>query len=390
MNMTNQEVADEISTVKNHSLQSRRIYQRVINYYSEFNNMTMMELVDEADDEEEEGIRWKKRKLKSRLLRFRQHLVDENYSKATIKQYFTVVKAVYRYFEIEIHTIPSLNEKNINIPEPLEYEDLLTHEELNMILDNVNPKFVAIILFMTSSGCARHETLSLTIQSYIDATKMYHDETDIYNVIKKLEKIDDVVPKFKLKRQKTNKYYSTFCSPEAVHAINNYLLNHRVNLKASDKLFNIKKSYLPYALNKLNNDLELGHAGSFGRLRSHMFRKFHSSMLLKTGMTESEIDFLQGRGKSQTHTAYFYDDADDLREKYIHGLPYLAIRENVNSLDIKSPEFVKMESELNEKNEAIKNYEDEFERINNRQDELEKLVLGSIDKSELAKLNKLL
>ena len=49
-----------------------------------------------------------------------------------------------------------------------------------------------------------------------------------------------------------------------------------------------------------------------------------------------------------------------------------------------------MESELNEKNEAIKNYEDEFERINNRQDELEKLVLGSIDKSELAKLNKLL
>lgn len=365
MNMTNQEIAEEISTVKNHSQQTRNIYKRVINYYSEFNNMTIRELIDEADAEEEAGIRWKKRKLKSRLLRFRQHLVEENYTKATIKQYFTVVKAVYRYFEIEIHIMPQLNEKNINIPQSLEYEDLLTHKELNMILDNVNAKFAAIILFMTSSGCARHETLSLTIQDYIDATNMYHDETDIYEVIKQLEKIDDVIPKFKLKRQKTNKYYSTFCSPEAVHAINNYLLNHRVNLKPADKLFKIKASYLPYALNKLNDELNLGYAGSFGRLRTHMFRKFHASMLLKTGMTESEIDFLQGRGKSQTHTAYFYDDADDLREKYIHGLPYLAIRDNINCLDIKSPEYLKLENELEDKKQEVESMNDRLSAIEN-------------------------
>ena len=198
MNMTNTEIADEISSFKNHSPQTRKIYKRVIDYYSEFNQMSINDLINEADQEEEKGIRWKKRKIKSRLLRFRQHLIDENYTKATIKQYFTVVKAVYRYYEIEIHTIPQLNDRNVNIPEDMEYEDLLTHEELNMILENVNAKFAAIILFMTSSGCARHETLSLRIRDYIKATEMYHNETDIYRVIKVLDESDeDIIPRFK-------------------------------------------------------------------------------------------------------------------------------------------------------------------------------------------------
>ncbi|MCR5027201.1 MAG: site-specific integrase, partial [Methanobrevibacter sp.] len=339
MAMNNEEISSEISLMKNHSKQTQKIYKRVIEYYSEYNQMSMYELIEEADREEEQGIRWKKRKIKHRLLRFRQHLVDENYTKATIKQYFTVVKAVYRHYEIEIHNIPTLNERNVNIPEDMEFEDLLSHEELNIVLENVNAKFRAIILFMTSSGCARNETLSLTINDYIKATEDYHKKTDIYEVIEELNKIDDVIPKFKLKRQKTNKYYFTFCSPEAVKAINNYLLNHRLNLKPSDKLFKIKPSYLPYALNQLNEGLGFGHAGSYGRLRTHMFRKFHASMLLKGGMTESEIDNLQGRGKSQTHTAYFYDDTEDLREKYISCLGLLAIKDNVNNYDIKSQEY---------------------------------------------------
>lgn len=363
--MTNTEIANEISLMKNHSKQTRKIYRRVINYYSEFNNMSMEELIEEADKEEENGVRWKKRKIKQRLLRFRQHLVDENYTKATIKQYFTVVKAVYRHYEIEIHNIPTLNERNVNIPEDMEFEDLLTHQELNMVLDNVNAKFKAIILFMTSSGCARNETLSLTIKDYIQATDQYHNETEIYNVIKALSNVDDVVPKFRLKRQKTNKYYYTFCSPEAVRAINNYLLNHRNDLKPKDKLFKIKKSYLPYALSILNDELGLGHAGSFGRLRTHMFRKFHGSMLLKGGMTESEIDSLHGRGKSPTHAAYFYDDTKDLREKYISCLHLLAIRDNVNIYDMKSPEYIQLENELIEKNAEVESMNDRLSAIEN-------------------------
>ena len=52
----------------------------------------------------------------------------------------------------------------------------------------------------------------------------------------------------------------------------------------------------------------------------------------------------------------------------------LTINLNINNLDLKSPEFVKLETELNKKTQIIKNYEDEFKKINNRQDKLEKLV----------------
>ena len=87
-----------------------------------------------------------------------------------------------------------------------------------------------------------------------------------------------------------------------------------------------------------------------------MFRKFHGSMLLKGGMTESEIDSLHGRGKSPTHAAYFYDDTKDLHEKYISCLHLLAIRDNVNIYDMKSPEYIQLENELIEKNAEVESY----------------------------------
>ena len=38
----------------------------------------------------------------------------------------------------------------------------------------------AIILFISSSGCARQETLNITIQDFIEATHEYHNSNDIY------------------------------------------------------------------------------------------------------------------------------------------------------------------------------------------------------------------
>ena len=57
MSMTNQEILDEIAMVRNHGRQSRNTYRRAITHYCEFHNMTMQELLDEADQEEENGVR---------------------------------------------------------------------------------------------------------------------------------------------------------------------------------------------------------------------------------------------------------------------------------------------------------------------------------------------
>ena len=82
----------------------------------------------------------------------------------------------------------------------------------------------AIILFICSSGCARAETLSLTIQDYIDSLSEYlpNNKKDIFEIIDYLNGLDNIVPTINIRRIKTNKFYITYCSPEAVKAVNAY------------------------------------------------------------------------------------------------------------------------------------------------------------------------
>ena len=109
----------------------------------------------------------------------------------------------HQYFEIEIHDLPSLNKKNIKVPEPINYVDLPTKEIIKKALKIADNRMKAIILFMSSSGCAKRETLNLTIQDFIDATKEYHNSNNINEVIETLKEREDVIPMFRLKRQKT-------------------------------------------------------------------------------------------------------------------------------------------------------------------------------------------
>lgn len=89
---------------------------------------------------------------------------------------------------------------------PIYYNDLPDKELLRHILKMVNPLMKAIILFMTSSGCAKRETLNITVHDFIDATYDYHHKDNIDDVIEALIGREDVVPSWRLRRQKTNKY----------------------------------------------------------------------------------------------------------------------------------------------------------------------------------------
>lgn len=79
------------------------------------NKLSLAELIEEAEKEEEQGIRWKHRTLKRRLLNFRKYLMD-NYYYNTVSNTFTPVLVVYKYFEIEIHDLPRIDKKVIIIP----------------------------------------------------------------------------------------------------------------------------------------------------------------------------------------------------------------------------------------------------------------------------------
>lgn len=320
---TDEKLLNEFVKIRNLSTRTKHGYKDALNKYVKFQNESFIYLLKEADQEEENGIRWKNRKLKKRLVNFRIFLY-ENFMLSTAKVHFQRILTLYKHFEIEVHDIPKVSSKSCKQSKPITFEDLLTKEMIIEALEIANPIMRAIILFMSSSGCGRRETLNLTIQDFIDASYEYHQKQNIEEALFVLKELDDVVPTFRINRQKTNKYYFTFCSPKATNEIVYYLLENR-KLNSEDKLFKINLDYLNRNFVKINKELNLGKVGKYNRFRSHMLRKFHASSLynVDNGLSLAEIDALQGRKKDNTHASYFMENPNNIKVKYIKSLSAL-------------------------------------------------------------------
>lgn len=349
INMTN-ELLEEIHMVKNHSPKTRKNYKIAVKKYTEFCSMSLEELIEEAEAEEDAGVKWKRRKLKRRLLSFRHYLL-ENYSLNGALAIYRPITAIYKYYEIEIFNLPPINKKNVNSAQPVQFSDLPDKEIIRKAVNIASPLMSAVIYFIASSGCAKRETLNLTIQDYIDALSDYTKKTDIIDIIHEMKDVENVVPTFKILRQKTDKYYTTYCSPEAVEAINSYIINRKDPLTNESPLFKIYHTTFNKKFVELNNELGLGKIGNYNRLRSHMLRKFHASALYNDGMSLDNVNDLQGKAKNKTDQAYFMTNPEDLKYEYIRHLHAVTINKEVEKLSIKSPEFMQMEKE----NEHYKN-----------------------------------
>lgn len=366
MNMNDEIILDQFVKSRNLKPRTKKGYKYSLRQYTDFHQMTLEELLSEAEAEEELGIRWKHRKLKTRLINFRNWL-QNNFLNNTAKKNFGRVLTFYKHHEIEIHTLPPFNEKNSNFAEAITFDKLPDREIIKHALKiTESPVMRAIILFMSSSGCAMAETLELTIDDFIEATKHYHNETDIYKVIDVLNERDDVIPTFRLRRQKNNKFYYTFCTPEATAEILNYLLSRKKQLTGKDQLFKIHEVWLFTKFAEINDMLNLGKVGKHRRFRSHMLRKFHASYLKNAGMEKDDVNALQGKSRNSTDESYFYDDPKSLQEKYIEFMGAITINLDVNNLDIKSSEFVELENKVAEKDKIISDYENMFCEIDSR------------------------
>lgn len=360
---------EEFIQDRNLSSESKRDYSAAVKSYTEFNKMTLAELINEADTEEDENIRMKKRKIKKKLKNYRNYLLNEKkYSINTIKSYFTKIKTIYNHFKIEIPYIPPMN-LNETIHE--RFTDIPTKKNIKDALEATNNlKYKALILFMSSSGSAMHETLSITIQDFIKATSEYHSHTHIEDVLNHLSKKKDVIPLFEMIRSKTNYPYYTCCSPEAVESILRYLKT-RKKLKKDDKLFNITKTRAFMFFKQINDKLGWGKVKNYIFFHSHALRKFHATMIEETGLANA----LQGRKPDPITGAYFKVNPKRIKEKYTQYLPKLTINETkVNILNDEG--YKKLEKLENE----LKIEKQRFEEFKTQQEEREKKILQELGK----------
>lgn len=423
------EILDNISKMQNWETKTRSGYNDAVNRYIEFHGESLSELIKEAENEEDEGLPWRKRQLRTRLLNFRA-FVYKKHLENTAKSYFTRVQTIYRFLEIELHKLPRVSEKVGNKAIPIYYEDLPTNEKIRLACDISDPLMTAILIFMSGSGQAKNETLNITIRDFIKATQKYHtveiettidttkyegevstnrqelkivkddkivtDHKEILNsIIKDLMIVEEkMYPDFQIKRGKTNKYYRTSCSDEATRAIVNYLLTRTDKIDFDNKLFKTNETYFFERFKEINKKLELGKIGNRNSFTSHMLRKFHASNLNKAvkmpdgtvekGMEEDEIDALQGKVKVGTRKSYYFNDYDSLRERYIQFADRLKIYDSANESDFRTEKYKELEKqlkhELEEKNKIISNIAGENLKLKQDTEEFKNEMNKKIEK----------
>ena len=311
--MMSEELLKRFCSNRNIKYSTLKSYRSAIAKYEFFHDMDMGSLMDEAIVEEDEGISLKNRKIKGRLLDFRSFLLDSGLAISTVRTYFSRIKTFYRHFEIEL---PYLNDIKFDEEYLSSYYDLPTRGDIRKVCSISSNAFRALVLFISSSGCAKAETLSLTVGDFVKASDEYHDGGSIDDVLNCLIGRRDIVPAFYLKRIKTNKFYYAFCSPEASHHIVKYLIS-RKGLSLDDRLFDFTDSSLIYSFKKVNDKLNMGFVGRYRFFRSHALRKFHASNI---GLSADIVDELQGRGKTRVREAYMKTNPIKLKEIYMGAM----------------------------------------------------------------------
>lgn len=355
-------------------------YTQALSAYTENTGLTPYELIAEADQEEENKVRMRDRKIKDRLINFRSSMVDQGLADFTIRGRMGAVRSFYQSFDIELPKLQGerrkarVREENTGIP---------TKEDLQAVLKVCDPLEKAIMLTGVSSGLSSVEIQNLTIGQF---RKGYDHETGITT--------------FKIQRTKTGVEFITFLSPECSRAIWEYLEYRNREVKAatwqrkrqllkqrvvSDDgyLFIVRQLDDSYLENHSEEQRKLSgnvmqkmframsakakkdtKRGTYNTVRSHTMRKYFNSILLNAGCDSFHVEFFMGHELDNTRAAYFRASPEKLKEIYKKYVPFLTIEKSLDITD--SPDFKRIIEEnevLRAEREEIKEMKAEIDRI---------------------------
>lgn len=295
--------------------------------YTNAKYISLDEAIQYYFTEEDQHIPLRERTIKKDLIGFREYLINDNRIKSnnTIKTYFSKIRTIFNHYEVELPRLPSLRLDKEYVSN---FNELPTHNMIRTAVDQSELIYKAIFLFMSSSGSAKAETLSITTGMFLQGCKEYIDEDitndNIHSILKSLKGQHNIIPVIYLCRLKTDKYYYTCCTPEAAYYIIEYL-NTRKDIGLEDKLFDINDSQLFFKFQKINDLNNWGFVGKYRRFRSHALRKFMASNI---GLSRDQVDLFQGRSKDMVGEAYFKDDPQQLKKLYMEHMHKVMIFNN--------------------------------------------------------------
>ena len=288
---------------------------------------TLQDVIDKYVAEEDKRIPMRERTIKSDLLGFREYLINckSMNSSKSIMSYYQKFTAFLRHFGLEVPALPKAKLEKGYVSN---YNDLPTHEMIRTACEQSPDILKAVILFMSSSGSAKAETLSITVGMFLEGCKEYLKEmpnpVNMDQCIQELKDRHDIVPLIYLRRIKTDKWYYTCCSPEASYYIIEYL-NANYDLGWDDQLFPYGSSLLLTRFQEINDRNNWGKVGQYRRFRGHVLRKFMASNI---GLPRDQVDSFQGRSKDMIQEAYFKQDPRQLKQIYMNAMYRVMIYDN--------------------------------------------------------------
>lgn len=388
--VTHSEVYNKVADKRTVKDLTKVRYVLSLTTYCMYNNMTLDELIKEADDEERDGVRVKDRKIIERLEGFRPWLLKQGLGTLTTQTRFNDAKWFYRQNYIEVPELAG----TFKYPHEykLSFEDLPTKEDIKKAIDGTTAlSNKALFYFMCSSGSAKMETSTLTVKSFILATKEYHGGiTNIDDVLRILDGRGDVVPIFKMHREKTDYDYYTCCSPEASQAIINLLLSKPI-VKEDDPLFYLSYGGIGKAFQRANHKHGWGKVKNYYYFSSHRLRKRHASLI----ENENLANFLQGRKPDKIKETYFFNRPERVKEEYVKHINKLTINET-NYKDIYSEEYQELLEENKRLQEQVDAQNDEIAELNatnkalvNRVDTVESRIDNIAKDNEITKFQEI-
>lgn len=342
--------------------------------YCDYHGMSIEELVEEAEQEEDNGIRLKKRKIKKRLIEYRNYLYDKKYSNKTIKSKMSDIIFFFDRCEIEI---PKLGRKeNVPYDRSISFDEVPKKEHVKKAIETTTSiKNRALYLFCMSSCSGSAEAREFTIEEYIRGVKGIPDNIDItdINIEEVLDEVEkdlneslenpqeqneSIVPVFHFVRKKKKRDYFTCITPEANQYIINYLKT-REGLTLEDKVFDYSRKSLIRAFQSVNDK---NNWGWINRDRQRFFTS-HQLRRLGANLIEDEklVNQISGRKFDETTEAYFKRDKTKIRKEYFKWLDELTIYQKYRINFMTDEKYASFAQELQAEKEDKEKLKEQYE-----------------------------
>jgi len=343
---------DTFFSSNSYSENTCRLYTLILDNYRNYHKMNLEDLIEEAETEEEKGIKRRKRKINSRVLKWKKYLeTDCEFSYNSIKSY---VNTVINFYDFNDIAPPKIKTKKGEIGLEQNKGRLMKREEIRKMADAGDARARAVIYTLALTGISQAELRRITIDQIMRGASdlVGRSIRNIEDLLDTENELKNEILSVYITRDKVHHTFFMFLPAEALRPIFAYIRerlyseNENVRPTPGSVVF-VKDNGDPITDHALRDVIvSAGESAGFKRVkegayawwRGHALRKyFISTVKNKTGNSEL-AEWLAGHKPRDTDETYWYKDVEDIKEQYIVALEYLSIDE-IRIKDFESKEY---------------------------------------------------